>query len=175
MALRASDVSIIALCAALWSVLNATLAPIFWRLTHMPFLCDLLAIVSLMLGVWWVRRLGTATLIGIIATILNFALRPGAIHFLGFTAASVVFDLLTRACGYERCFSPRLGPALLLALGMASTWIAGLLIGAFFMGGRVPVLTFSLLHAAGGLIGSAIGLVLVKAIEARGVRPAAGA
>ncbi|RLF04677.1 MAG: hypothetical protein DRK00_06170 [Thermoprotei archaeon] len=171
MALRASDVTVVALCAAFWSVLNATLAPIFWRLTHLPFFCDLLAVVSLMLGVWWVRRLGTATLIGIIATALNFAFRPGAVHFLGFTAASIVFDLLTRACGYGRCFSPKHGPALLLVLGTASTWVAGLVIGAFFMGGRVPVLTFSLLHAAGGLMGSAVGLALIRAVEARGVKP----
>jgi len=170
--LRSSDVAVIALSAAFWSVLNATLAPIFWSLTRLPILCDLLAVISLAISVWWVRRLGAATLTGLIATLLNFALRPGATHFLGFTAASVVYDALARACGYNRCFSKGLTrAALLTAIGVASTWVAGLIIATFFMGGTVPVLYFSLLHAAGGALGSLLGVLLLAAVEARGVRP----
>jgi len=165
--LKADDIAVIAMSAAFWSVLNATLAPLFWQVTRLPILCDLLAMISLIVAVWWVRKLGTATLVGLLATVLNFILRPGAVHFLGFTAASAVFDALTRAAGYGRCFSGGAGPALLAALGTASTWVAGLTIGAFFMGGNTPLAWFSALHAAGGLLGSLLGISLVKALEKR--------
>ena len=163
--LEADDAAVIAVSAAFWSVLNATLAPLFWQLTRLPIFCDLIAMISLTVAVWWVRKLGTATLVGLLATVLNFILRPGAIHFLGFTAASAVFDALTRAAGYRRCFSGGAGPALLAALGTASTWVAGLIIGAFFMSGSVPLAWFSALHALGGLLGSLLGISLVKALE----------
>jgi len=169
--LRATDAAVIALSASFWSIINATLAPIFWQLTRLPILCDILAMISLIVALWWARKPGTAALVGLLATSLNFILRPGAVHFLGFTAASIVYDLLARAIGYSRCFSARYGPAFIPAVGVVSTWIAGLIIGAFFMGGSVPVLYFSALHAAGGLIGSIFGVAIVKSLERRGVKP----
>lgn len=171
MILRTTDAVVIALSAALWSVINATLAPAFWQLTRLPILCDILAVVSLMVATWWVRKPGAATLVGLLATALNFVLRPGAVHFLGFTAASVVYDLMTRIVGYGRCFSARYGPVLATAVGVVSTWVAGLIIGAFFMGGSMPILYFSALHAAGGLLGSMLGIAVIKAVEKRGVKP----
>ena len=171
MKLRTTDIAVIAISAAFWSVINATLAPIFWQLTRLPILCDILAVVSLAIALWWTRKLGAATLVGLLATALNFVLRPGATHFLGFTAASVVYDLLARMLGYSRCFSASYSPVLLSFIGAASTWLAGLLIGAFFMGGSVPILYFSALHAAGGLIGSILSVALIKAVERRGVKP----
>jgi len=165
--LGTDDVAVIAMSAAFWSVLNATLAPIFWQATRLPIFCDLLAVISLTVAVWWVRKLGAATLVGLLATLLNFILRPSALHFLGFTAASAVYDALTRGMGYERCFSGRAGPVLLAAICTASTWVAGLIIGAFFMGGSVPLAWFSALHALGGLLGSLLGILLVKAVEKR--------
>jgi hypothetical protein len=168
----ADDAAVIAVSAAFWSVLNATFAPLFWQATRLPIFCDLLAAISLILAAWWVRKLGAATLVGLLATVLNFILRSGALYFLGFTAASAVFDALTRAIGYERCFSGGAGPALLATAGTASTWVAGLIIGALFMGGSVPLAWFSALHAAGGLIGSLLGVALVKALERRIARRA---
>jgi hypothetical protein len=163
----ADDAAVIAVSAAFWSVLNATLAPLFWQATRLPILCDLLAAISLIVAAWWVRKLGAATLVGLLATVLNFILRPGALHFLGFTVASAVFDTLTRAIGYERCFSGGAGPALLAAASTASTGVAGLIIGALFMGGSVPLTWFSALHALGGLLGSLLGVSVVKALEKR--------
>ena len=46
MSWRSREIATIAISAALWSVLNATMSPVFFALTKMPFLCDLLGILS---------------------------------------------------------------------------------------------------------------------------------
>lgn len=49
------DIAAIALSAALWAVLNWTVAPILWQLTHLPILCDMISSCLLILTVWWIR------------------------------------------------------------------------------------------------------------------------
>jgi len=58
----------------------------------------------LTLAVWWIRKLGAVSTVGVIATLINFVLNPGGVHFLGFTVASVVFDVVSKLVGYERSF-----------------------------------------------------------------------
>jgi len=171
------DVAAMAMCAALWSVLSITIAPIFWELTHMPFLCDMIGTSLLILVLWWARKLGTVTVTGVIATVLTLALRPAATHFFGFTAASVVFDALARLIGYRNCLERPVPSAIsLLFISIVSTAVAGLIIGLLFM--PAPAIAamgglalFVGLHALGGAIGAAIGLMLVRALEARIVMP----
>lgn len=172
------DIAAIALSAALWAVLNWTVTPMFWNLTHLPFLCDTIGVSLLVLTVWWTRRPGAATLMGMIATLLNFALRPEATHFLGFAAASVVFDVGTWAVGYRNCVGRRLASyVLLLAISVLSALVAGFIIGALFMnptfltGMFGGVALFAALHGAGGFIGGALGVTIVRGLEARRVLP----
>lgn len=172
------DIAAVALSASLWAVLNWTVTPIFWNLTHLPFLCDMIGISLLILTVWWTRKPGAATLMGILATILNFMLRPGAAHFLGFTAASIVFDATARAVGYKNSLDRRLvGSVILVAFSLLSTLVAGLIIGSFFMNPMFlskmfgGVAFFAALHGAGGLIGGALGVTIVRGLEARRVFP----
>jgi len=140
----------------------------------MPFFCDMLGIISLILALWWVRKFGVVTVTGIIATIITMMLNPNATHFFGFTAASLIFDILTRLIGYKNCLEkPMLSVISLLFASVASTAVAGIIIGNLFMNleylmtvfGSVAV--FSILHAAGGAIGGSIGLVLIKALSTR--------
>ncbi|TET64576.1 hypothetical protein E3J49_03850 [Candidatus Bathyarchaeota archaeon] len=168
------DIAAIAMCAALWSVLSAYIAPIFWRSTHMPFFCDMLGMISLILALWWVRKFGVVTVTGVIATIITMGLNPNATHFLGFTAASVVFDILTRLIGYRNCLEkPMLSVISLIFASVASTAVAGIIIGNLFMNPNFimtafgGVAFFSVLHAIGGAIGGIIGLVLIKALSTR--------
>ena len=168
------DVAAIAMCAALWSVLGAYIAPIFWRATHMPFFCDMLGIISLILALWWIRKFGAVTVTGITATIITMILNPNATHFFGFTAASVVFDILTRLIGYQNCLEkPILSVVSLLFASVASTAVAGVIIGNLFMNPNSlmsvygGVAFFSVLHAAGGVIGGTIGVALIKALSTR--------
>ena len=168
------DIVAIAMCAALWAVLGTTIAPIFWRLTGMPFLCDMIGVIVLILALWWTRRFGAATLTGVIATILTLTLRPGATHFFGFMAASVVFDVLARLIGYRNCLERPIPSAIsLLSISIASTAVAGFIIGLFFMNiaSMGGLAFFAGLHALGGFIGGVIGLTVLRALMARRVTP----
>lgn len=174
------DIAAIALFAAIWGVLNATLAPIIFSMFGIPVFCDMIGFMSLILAVWWVRKLGTASIVGLVATVINFVFRPGATHFLGFTAASIVFDALTWIFKYDNCFNKRLiGAILLIAASTVSAAVAGFIIGTFFMatpqlarwGG---VMGWVLLHMAGGAVGWLLGVVLTISLESRGLRKPGG-
>jgi len=170
------DIAAISLCASLWGVLNVTISPTFWQLTHLPILCDLIGFTCLMVAVWLTKKLGTGTAVGLIATAINLLLRPDLTNFLGFTAASILFDITARLVGYKACFgSPASSSVSLTMLSTISGALAGLIIGNLFM---IPtaittmygtVFVFASLHALGGLIGGVIGFILVKALELRGV------
>jgi hypothetical protein len=168
------EITAIIMCAALWSVLSAYIAPIFWNATHMPFFCDMLGIISLTLVLWWTRKFGTITITGIIATIITLTLNPYATQFFGFTAAAVVFDILTKLIGYRNCLDrPLLSIVSLLSTSTAAAAVAGVIIGNLFMNLNYLTATFGgvtffvILHAAGGAIGGAIGLMIIKALSTR--------
>ncbi len=172
---KTKDVAAITIFAALWGVLNSLISPVFFQLFHLPFLCDLIGFAAIIVATWYVRRLGTATVVGFIATIINFIFVPTAIHFLGFTAASIAFDVLTFLVGYKRMFAKRLlGSISLFAISVLSAAVAGLLIATFFMtpaalqnwGG---VAGWAGLHAVGGVLGGAIGVALMNALALRGI------
>lgn len=69
---NSKEIAAIAIYASLWAILNWAVTPIFWDLTHLPILCDMVGVSLLVLTVWWVRKLGAASMMGAIATILNF-------------------------------------------------------------------------------------------------------
>jgi hypothetical protein len=168
------DLAAVAVSGAFWAVVNILISPIFWQLTHMPFLCDLLAFLSLTLVVWWTRRFGAASMTGLVVTALTLVLRPGAFQMFGFMAASVVFDVLVRIVGYGNCLEKALrGAVCLILFSVLSAGVAGAIVGAFFMGfNTLPaILTFAVLHGIGGLIGGTLGVVLVRGLMARRITP----
>ena len=129
------DLAAIALCSALWGVLNRFFAPIFFQMFGLPFLCDIIGFSILILAVWWIQKLGAITLIGVVATGISFAL-GGGIHFLGFTLASVFFDFAARLIGYITSFKKSIYTITsMLTISIISAAIAGFLIGTFFMAG----------------------------------------
>jgi hypothetical protein len=106
---------------------------------------------------------------------MNFMLTPTAIHFLGFTLASVAFDVLAFCTGYNRLFEKKvLGGISLFSISVFCAAVAGSIIAVFFMapialqkwGG---VLGWVALHAVGGVIGGALGVFLMNALTARGI------
>jgi len=170
------EIAAIALFAALWGVLNSIFAPIVFRMFGLPILCDMVGFAVLILTVWWIRKFGAATVVGLIATVINFIFNPGGVHFLGFTAASIVFDMTVRFIGYDRCLKkPLFVTVSMLSVSVLSAAVAGLIIGTFFMATPAlarwgGVLGWAGLHAAGGVIGGFIGITLVTGLSTRGVR-----
>ena len=79
--LNSRDLTAIALCAALWGVLNSIFAPVFFRITGLPVLCDFIGFSVLTIGAWWIRKTGAITIIGLIATVINFIFNPEAFNF----------------------------------------------------------------------------------------------
>jgi hypothetical protein len=169
----ARDVAAIALCASLWGVLNAIFAPVFFSMFQLPFFCDMVGFSVLILAAWWIRKIGAITIIGAIATLINFALVANPYHFLGFTAASIFFDLTVAASGYNRSFRKKTYTiASMMTISIVSAALAGYIIGTFFMAGPTfvamgGVLGWAGLHAIGGVIGGAIGTSLVTGLYAR--------
>ena len=169
-------VAAVTMFATLWGVLNSILAPVVFSMTGLPILCDMIGFAVLTITVWWTRKFGTATMVGLIATVVNFILNPAGVHFLGFWAASVVFDVAARLIGYDRCFKkPVFVTVSMLPISVLSAAAAGLIIGTFFM--ATPALTkwggvlgWAGLHAVGGAIGGLIGIVLVTSLAVRGVQ-----
>jgi hypothetical protein len=172
------NVAAIAMCVALVGVVNALISPLFWRVTHLPFLCDLLGFTGLIIGVWWTRKFGTATIIGLISTPINFYLNPTGAHFLGFAAASVIFDVLVALAGYNVCFGGLKSSSVsLVSISVVCATVAGFIIGTLFMNPSFiammfgNIFFFAGLHAAGGFLGGLMGVIIVKSLEARQVIP----
>jgi hypothetical protein len=168
------QVAAIAINAALYGVLSAYIAPIFWNATHLPFLCDTLGMFAFILVLWWVRKFGAVTMTGIIATIITLMLNPYSTQFFGFTASSVVFDSLTRLVGYKNSLEkPRLSIVSLLFASLVSAGTAGVIIGYIFMNPNFLITLFggvsffAVLHASGGIIGAILGIFLTKTLPTR--------
>jgi hypothetical protein len=170
---KSRDVAAIAIGAALWGVLNSVFSPVVFNLTGLPILCDLIGFTILTVTAWWIRKPGALTAVGLIATAVNFAINPAAVIFLGFTAASIVFDATSKLAGYENTFAkPKSTMAVAVAASVVSAAVAGFIIGSFFMPAAAlvswgGVLGWAGLHAAGGLIGGILGGALVNMLISR--------
>jgi hypothetical protein len=167
------DIAAIAMCAALWGVLNSIFSPMVFSITHLPLLCDLIGFTILTVAAWWIRKFGAITAIGLIATIINFVLNPQALTFLGFTAAALVFDLISTLAGFNNFFKKAFNTAIIaIIISTLSAAVAGFIIGSFFMAGSAlslwgGVSGWAGLHAVGGVIGGTIGAFLVTALTSR--------
>ena len=170
----AKEIASISICATLWGVLNTIFAPIFFQIFGLPILCDLIGFSILIFAAWWIRKVGSITLIGFIVTAINFILR-GSFHFLGFTIASIFFDIAIGLIGYHNSFkNTNFTIAIMMSISIISAAIAGFIIASFFMpinslvnwGG---VLGWAILHSIGGIFGGAIGIFLIFALKSRKV------
>jgi hypothetical protein len=168
------DIAAIALLSALWGVVNSIFSPIVFSMFGLPILCDMIGFSVLSVTVWWVRKLGAATIVGLIATVINFAFNPYGVFFLGFAAASIVFDVVSWLARYNTYFKKTsLTTISLFSFSILSAAVAGFIIGTYFMAAPALVKWGSVigwvgLHAVGGTIGGFIGTGLVTALGARG-------
>ena len=176
------DIATIAIISALWGAMNDTILPIFFTIFNgIPFLCEMVALTSLILVLSLTRKFGAATLTGLIVTLVTLAFYPSSTYMLGFAAASLVFDIATRLIGYRFILgTPKVGAAGIIISSMAASTVAGGIIGIMFMplslitllGG---VITFAGLHVLGGLAGAILGFVVLRALIARKIIPSTNA
>jgi hypothetical protein len=163
----------VASCSALLAVLNAAIAPLFWNLTRLPFACDIFTFSILILVGYWSGRPGAPTATGVTSSLLTLALRPEALHMLGFLIASIAFDLIF-AWRRRGAFSSDAGAlAFSIVASTICALIAGLVIGSMVMriGNVAGIAVFAALHGVGGALGGLIGFAMVGALKRRGVRP----
>ncbi len=166
----------IAVFSSVWGVANGIFAPMVFRATGLPILCDMVGFAILILTVWWIGKLGAATMVGLIATMVNLLLNPAGVQFLGFTAASIVFDIAATLVGHDKLLrKPLLFKITLFMISVLSASVAGLIMGPFFMAPKALVMWGGVmgwigLHAAGGVIGGLVGIVLVEGLAARGLQ-----
>jgi hypothetical protein len=168
--LNTRHIAAIAMCAAYWAILNNSLSPIIFRLTGMPFLCDLLAFTTLILVGWWTRKFGIISLTGLLVTGITFMIQPNATQMIGFAFASILFDIITKLLGYKNSFDKSVFSILiLLSFSTICALIAGLIIGSLFMTFNTIwyILGWGGLHAIGGFIGGVMGVILINALRTR--------
>jgi len=170
---NARDIAAIAICAALWGVLNSIFAPLFFSIFQVPFFCDMVGFSVLIVAAWWIRKFGAIAIIGMIATIINFILVPNPYHFLGFTVAAIFFDFTITISGFNRVFTRKTYTIVsMMPISILSATLAGYIIGTLFMGGATlaamgGAFGWAGLHAVGGVIGGAIGASLAIGLDAR--------
>jgi hypothetical protein len=170
------ELAAVALFSSLWGVLNSIFSPIVFRMFGLPILCDMIGFAALGLTFWWVRKFGAVTVVGVVATIINFLLNPGGVFFLGFTAASFSFDLIASLAVANRMFNRRSATAIILvSISVLSATVAGLIIGNYFMTAQALVAWsgvsgWAALHALGGLIGGIIGVSILTGLSTRNIQ-----
>ncbi|HDI12469.1 MAG TPA: hypothetical protein ENF63_02625 [Candidatus Bathyarchaeota archaeon] len=172
--LKTVDIALISVLSAMWIVLHLYFGPLGFQLLHLPIFCDISAFLTLIIAVWIIGKFGGASAIGIIGSLIVMGIRSAPFQ-LGFLASAIIFDVLCLAVRHK----PLKGA--LNALGLSiftiiSAYIAGVIIGVFFMTGSTYwALTFwGGWHAVGGLLSVIIALPIIGALEKAGVRTLKG-
>jgi cobalt/nickel transport protein len=173
--LTAQDVALVGVFCALWVVLNLYVGPLGFQLWRLPILCDFSVFFTLLLTTWATGRFGTASMVGIIGAIIVLMLRSSP-HMIGFALSAILFDALMFASKHEINPKPKHLATTIFAT-TTSAYLAGVIIGIFFSNKTLEwatiewALTFwGVLHLLGGILGLAITLPVIGALEKANVR-----
>lgn len=168
------DVVLTGMFCALLIAVNLFLGPLSFSLTGLPVLHAFGIFFTLLLVAWVTGRFGTSSMAGGIGTI--FALLLGAPYLIVcFLAAAVVFDLLMLS-NHHKIRITRNSLAVTAIATMVSSYLAGILIIIFFMGGGLLYgLTFwGVWTLIGGILALVITLPVIIALEKANVRKIKG-
>jgi len=170
--LKTVDIALVSVFSAMWIVLHLYFGPLGFQMLHLPIFCDISAYLTLIIAVWIIGKFGGASIIGIIGSLIVMGLRSAPFQ-LGFLASAIIFDVLCLAIKHK----PLRGMANMVGLSIItiiSAYIAGAIIGIFFMADKFS--TFVALtfwggwHAVGGLLSVIIALPIIGALEKAGIR-----
>jgi hypothetical protein len=156
------NIALISIFSALWVVLNLTAAPLSFRLTGLPVIHSVMIFFILLLVTWTTNQFGSASLVGIIGSIIVL-FAGGPIPVLGFIVAAIVFDLIFLVNRHRFNVNPG-------SIGIA---ILATVVSAFF----ASIINFVLVSPAffitvwiglvvvGGIIGLVIALPIIEVLE----------
>jgi hypothetical protein len=169
------DIALVSVFCALWVVLNLTLGPLGFSLFNLPIFCDLAVFLTLLLVVWATGKFGTASIVGIIGSIIVLMMRPSP-HIIGFAASAILFDILMTVNNHKILLKVYnlITAALVTAV---SAYFAGVVIGIFFSNKPLTsetmqwALTFwGGWHLIGGIIGIIMAFPIIGILEKANVK-----
>jgi hypothetical protein len=169
------NIALISIFSALWIALNLTVAPLGFRLLGLPIIHSVIIFLTLLLVVWATGQFGAASSVGIIGSIIVL-LAGGPLPVLGFAAASIIFDVMLVANHHRLNMKPYSLAIALLATVVCS-YFAGVVNGIFFipnMGLAFAVTVWGSWTIVGGIIGFAMALPIIGALERANVKKVKG-
>jgi hypothetical protein len=165
-----TNIALIGIFSALWVALNLTVTPVGFTLTHLPTIHSAIIFVTLLLLVWATGQYGTASLVGIIGSVI-VVLAGGPLPVLGFVPAAIIFDLFLLLSHHKVNLKPvNVGIAVLASLVCA--YVAAIVNGLLILH-LEPVFTFTFWagwNILGAAIGFAIALPIIAALEKADVK-----
>jgi uncharacterized membrane protein len=168
---RTKYIAYVGMLSSLWVVLQLTLGPMGFTLFGLPIFCDVSAYFPLLLAVWFFRKFGGASSVGLIGSLVVLFFRPNAFQVLGFAASSVIFDLLAFVVKHEVKFEPK-NVIIVSLITVLSAYVAGLLIGLAIMGGTIQwtLTIWGPLHLIGGILSLITSYPVLIALNRIGIR-----
>ena len=164
------DITLVGIFCALWVVLNLTLGRLSVQLLGLPILHDFAAFFTLLLTTWITGKFGTASLVGLIGSILVLLI-GGPPPVIGFAVSAVVFDLLMSA-NHHKIRAKAYSIVVTASATAISAYFAGVVIGIFLMNKALEwTLTFwGGWHLVGGIVTIAATLPIIVILEKANVR-----
>jgi len=169
------DIALIGVFCALWATLNLTLGPLGFAWFGLPIFCDFAVFFTLLLATWATGMFGTATVVGIIGSLVVFLIRASP-HIIGFAVSAMFFDVLMLASHHK--IDGKSYNMIIASLATAlSAYFAGVVIGTFFTNNPLNQTTLGWAltiwggwHLIGGIISLAITLPIIGILEKANVR-----
>lgn len=173
--MRTVDLASVSIFCALWATLNLTLGPLGFAWFGLPIFCDFAVFFTLLLVTWLTGRFGTATLVGIIGSVIIFFIRASP-YIIGFAVSAILFDVLMLASHHK--IEAKTHSITTAALATAlSAYSAGVIIGIFFSNRILDqttlqwaLATWGGWHLIGGIITIIITLPIIEILERAHVR-----
>ena len=160
------NLALIGIFTALWIALNLTVAPISFALTGLPIIHSAIIFFTLIIVVWATGQLGAVSFVAVIGSPIVLLANPSVLPVLGFVPAAIVFDLILLVSHHRINLKPA-NITIVVVASIACAYIAALVNGFFIL--KLPTaftLTFwAGFVIAGGIIGIALALPLVGALE----------
>jgi hypothetical protein len=169
------DITLISIFCALWAALNLTLGRLGFLWFGLPIFCDFAVFFTLLLLTWATGKFGTASITGIIGSIIVLMITASS-HMIGFAVSAILFDLLM-SINHHKIYNKAFNLTVAALDTIISAYFAGVIIGVLFTPNKTLewALTFwGGWHLVGGVISVAVTLPIIGILEKANVRKLKG-